>query len=41
MRTLAEISGWFAMRDDQKRVVLADLPRRRAPAAPGAPGSGD
>ena len=28
-RTLAEISGWFAMRDDQKRVMLADLARRR------------
>ena len=28
-RTLAEISGWFGMRDDQKRVVLADLSRRR------------
>jgi hypothetical protein len=33
-RTLAEISGWFTMRDDQKRVVLADLPRRRGEPSP-------
>jgi hypothetical protein len=29
-RTLAEISDWWSLRDDQKRAILADLPRRRA-----------
>jgi uncharacterized protein len=37
MRTLAEISGWFVMRDDQKRIVLADLARRRQVVEPNRP----
>lgn len=31
-RTLAEIAAWFTLRDDQKRVVLADLPNRVLPS---------
>lgn len=27
-RTLAEIAGWWQMRDDEKRAVLAVLPAR-------------
>ncbi|OJT96235.1 MAG: DUF1289 domain-containing protein [Alphaproteobacteria bacterium 65-7] len=40
-RTLAEIGGWAAMTDDQRRAVMEDLPRRlrgivSAPAPPPA-----
>ncbi len=31
-RTLAEIAGWWTMRDDEKRAVLAALPGRMCPS---------
>jgi predicted Fe-S protein YdhL (DUF1289 family) len=27
-RTLEEVRGWFAMTDDQRRAVMAELPER-------------
>lgn len=38
-RTLAEIAGWWGMRDDDKRRVLAELPQRGAFAGGGEPPS--
>lgn len=32
-RTLAEIAGWWTMRDDEKRAVLAALPGRMRPGS--------
>jgi predicted Fe-S protein YdhL (DUF1289 family) len=32
-RTVDEIAAWYRLRDDEKRAVLADLARRRPPAA--------
>ncbi len=29
-RTLAEIAGWAAMRDDERRRIMAELPARLA-----------
>jgi predicted Fe-S protein YdhL (DUF1289 family) len=38
-RTLQEITGWWTMRDDAKRAVLAELPvRAHAPRDPQSPG---
>ncbi|MGH6950815.1 MAG: DUF1289 domain-containing protein [Vitreimonas sp.] len=34
-RTLAEIAGWGAMNDDERRAIMAQLPARlAAPATP-------
>jgi predicted Fe-S protein YdhL (DUF1289 family) len=35
-RTIAEIAGWWGMRDDETRRVLAELPRRGAVDGGGA-----
>jgi predicted Fe-S protein YdhL (DUF1289 family) len=29
MNPIDEIAAWFRLRDDEKRAVLAELPRRR------------
>jgi predicted Fe-S protein YdhL (DUF1289 family) len=33
-RTIQEIAGWLGMGADEKRRVLADLPRRQGPIEP-------
>jgi predicted Fe-S protein YdhL (DUF1289 family) len=35
-RSLAEIAGWLAMGGEERRAVMADLPRRRAAGGDGA-----
>jgi predicted Fe-S protein YdhL (DUF1289 family) len=35
-RTLAEIAGWLGMTGEERRAVLADLPRRTAGGGAGA-----
>ena len=40
-RSIAEIAGWVALTPEEKRRVLAELERRRAEKAHGAPATPD